>query len=70
MMLRTLRWLRATDIKTECDICGVRFDLVRGGACARCRRALCFRHLHGSWVRSLMVDLGATPICVECRRAA
>jgi hypothetical protein len=57
-------------IATECDLCGRRFDLVSGGACAKCKRALCFKHLHGSWVRRLMVDFGVAPVCVECRHGA
>lgn len=57
-------------IATECDACGRQFDIVSGGACARCRKALCFAHLHGSWVRRLLVDLGAEPVCVACRNAA
>ena len=52
---------------TECEVCGVRFDIVKGGACAKCRRALCATHLYGSFLRRLLVDLGAAPICVQCR---
>jgi hypothetical protein len=54
---------------TDCDVCGVRFDLIGGGACVRCRKILCARHLHGSWLRRLLVDFGAETICCECRRA-
>jgi len=66
-MTRPLRVFMRTEMATECEICGVRFDLIAGGACARCRRVLCARHLHGSWVRRLLVDFGAAPICCECR---
>ncbi len=52
---------------TECDECGLRFDLVSGGVCEKCRRVLCARHLHGSFVRRLLVDFGAATICVRCR---
>jgi hypothetical protein len=69
-MIRPLRWFMHTEMATECEQCGRRFDLVSGGACARCRRALCAAHLHGSWVRRLIVDLGAEPICVQCRQSA
>jgi hypothetical protein len=55
---------------TECDVCGRRFDLIAGGACVRCRKILCERHLHGSWLRRLLVDFGADPICCACRQAA
>jgi hypothetical protein len=48
----------------------MRFDLIGGGACIRCRRVLCARHLYGSWLRRLMVDLGADSVCCDCRRAA
>jgi hypothetical protein len=53
---------------TECDVCQQRFDLVGGGVCARCKRILCARHLHGSWMRRLAVDFGAPSLCVQCRR--
>jgi hypothetical protein len=55
---------------TECDVCGLRFDLISGGACLRCRKILCATHLHGSWLRRLLVDFGADPICCACRQAA
>ena len=45
-----------------------RFDLVSGGACVRCKRILCAQHLHGSWIRRLIVDFGSAPICCDCRR--
>jgi len=54
-------------MRTECDVCGVRFDLVSGGACVRCRKILCARHLHGSFFRRLLVDLGAASVCCACR---
>jgi hypothetical protein len=59
-----------SEMATECDACGQRFDLVAGGACARCRKIYCSRHLHGSWMRRLMVDFGSDPVCVACRQAA
>jgi hypothetical protein len=58
-----------TEMATDCDVCGVRFDLIGGGACVQCRKILCARHLHGSWFRRLLVDFGAETICCECRRA-
>lgn len=66
-MKRRVRWFMPAEIGMECDVCGRRFDIVSGGACARCRKALCSTHLHGSWVRRLLVDLGADPVCVTCR---
>lgn len=54
-------------MRTECDVCGVPFDLVKGGVCERCRRVLCARHLHGSFLRRLRVDLGAPAVCLDCR---
>ena len=33
------------------------------------RSVLCARHLHGSWVRRLIVDFGAAPVCCDCRSA-
>ena len=56
-----------TNMKTECDACGVRFDLIHGGVCERCKRILCFRHLHGSWFQRLRTDFGAAAICNDCR---
>lgn len=54
-------------LSTECDQCGVHFDLMHGGVCDRCQRILCRTHLHGSWLRRLRVDLGAPSRCVDCR---
>lgn len=56
-----------TEMSTDCDACGARFDLVTGGTCVRCRRILCAAHLHGSWARRLLVDLGAAAVCSRCR---
>ena len=58
---------RSSQISTDCDQCRGRVDLLKGGVCTRCRRILCYRHLHGSWVRRLLADLGAGTICVQCR---
>ena len=69
-MTRPFRVFMHTEMGTECDVCGRRFDLVAGGGCVRCRKALCARHLHGSWLRRLLVDFGAQPLCVACRTAA
>ncbi len=69
-MTRRVRVFMHTEMATECEQCGVRFDLIAGGACQRCRRALCARHLHGSWLRRLLVDFGAPVICCDCRRTA
>jgi hypothetical protein len=66
-MIRPVRVFAQTEMATECDACGRRFDLIGGGTCVRCRRILCARHLHGSWARRLMVDFGAQTICVDCR---
>jgi len=62
-----LELFRSTEIATDCDECGGRVDLIKGGVCLRCRRILCYRHLHGSFARRLLTDLGADPICVRCR---
>ncbi len=58
---------RDTELATDCDECGGRVDLLKGGACTRCHRILCFRHLHGSFARRLATDLGAETLCVRCR---
>lgn len=62
-----VRFFLETQITTECDACHARVDLVKGGVCTRCKRVLCARHLHGSWARRLLVDLGAAPVCPACR---
>jgi hypothetical protein len=66
-MTRPFRVFLQTEMGTECDECGKRFDLVKGGACLECKRILCATHLHGSLVRRLLVDFGARPLCVRCR---
>jgi hypothetical protein len=58
---------RSSQITTDCDRCGGRVDLLKGGVCVRCRRILCYAHLHRSWWRQLVTDLGAATVCVECR---
>ena len=58
---------RSSQVSTDCDQCRGRVDLIKGGVCTRCRRILCYRHLHGSWLRRLLADLGAATICVQCR---
>jgi hypothetical protein len=55
-------------ITTDCDRCGGRVDLLKGGVCTSCRRILCYAHLHGSWVRRLVADMRNESVCVECRR--
>ena len=62
-----LRYFLRSEFGTECDACGARFDVSSGGTCPTCRRILCGRHLHGSWLRRLRVDLGAASTCVDCR---
>ena len=61
-------FFRSSQITTDCDECGGRVDLVKGGVCTTCRRILCARHLHGSFVRRLLTDLGASITCVRCRQ--
>ena len=60
-------FFRDSELATDCDECGGRVDLLKGGACLRCRRILCFAHLHGSFARRLATDLGAAMLCVRCR---
>ena len=61
-------FFRSSQITTDCDQCGGRVDMIKGGVCIRCRRILCYVHLHGSLLRRLLTDLGAETVCVECRR--
>jgi len=62
------RIFRRSDLLTECEECRLPVNLSNAGACMRCRRVLCHPHLHGSFVRRLIVDLAlAQPICLRCR---
>jgi hypothetical protein len=63
------RFFRETDVKTDCDACGVHFDLVSGGVCENCRRILCARHLHGSFVQRVIADITGRSVCLQCRNA-
>jgi len=65
-MLFKQGYLRRTDLGTECDVCHERFDLMTGGTCERCRRILCARHLHGSWLRRMRHELGGAAVCPRC----
>jgi hypothetical protein len=65
--MRLIPLFARTTMTTDCDVCGRHFDLIAGGTCVRCSRILCARHLHGSWLRRLVVDFGAAPVCVACR---
>jgi hypothetical protein len=67
--VRKLRFFLASEMGTECEACGARVDLITGGVCVDCGRVLCARHLHGSRLRRLWVDLGAASRCVKCRGA-
>lgn len=58
---------RRSDVTADCEACGRRFHAPSGGICERCRRILCARHLHGSWTRRLLVDIGARSLCIDCR---
>jgi methionyl-tRNA synthetase len=62
------RFFRATQIKTDCDVCRLHFDLMTGGVCEKCRRVLCSTHLHGSLIKRILADVTGRNICVDCRR--
>ena len=49
-------FFRDSELATDCDECGGRVDILKGGACLRCRRILCFTHLHGSFARRLATE--------------
>jgi hypothetical protein len=56
-------------LAATCEQCQQRFDPLTGGACARCRRVLCGRHLRG-WRPAILALFERTqPVCVACRRA-
>ena len=67
-MFKRAKWLRETEVKTDCEVCGRFFDIIKGGVCQRCRRILCPAHLHGSWTRRIVADVTGRSICVDCRR--
>jgi hypothetical protein len=61
-------FFRNSNLWTDCEECRLKVNLSSAGACVRCRKILCYRHLHGSFVRRLILDLGfGQPICVKCR---
>ena len=60
-------FFRSSQITTDCDQCGGRVDMLKGGVCTSCRRILCYAHLHGSWTRRLLADIGGSAVCVRCR---
>jgi hypothetical protein len=60
-------FFRSSQVSTDCDQCRGRVDLIKGGVCTNCRRILCYNHLHGSFFRRLITDLGAKVVCVQCR---
>lgn len=64
-----LRLFRKSMWTIDCDACGARFEPGMGGVCSKCQRILCPQHLHGSWLRRMVVDVGAAAVCVECRAA-
>ena len=65
--MEKVRFFQRSMLSTDCDACGGRVDLVHGGACDRCRRILCYRHLYGSWFQRLRTEFGAPTRCVTCR---
>lgn len=68
-MTSPFRPFQRSQLYTQCEECRMTVDLSRAGACARCRRILCNAHLHGSFLRRLVVDIGADAVCVRCRSA-
>ena len=62
-----IEFFRSSQVSTDCDQCHGRVDLIKGGVCTNCRRILCYNHLHGSFFRRLLTDLGAKTVCVQCR---
>ena len=66
-MTSPFRPFQRSQLYTQCEECRLSVDLTRAGACERCRRILCNTHLHGSFLRRLIVDIGAKSLCVRCR---
>lgn len=59
---------RKSILSIDCNACGRRFEPSTGGVCSQCQRILCFTHLHGTRIRRVLMELGARPVCVACRR--
>ena len=60
---------KSSNLWTDCEQCRLRVNLSNAGACAKCKRILCDTHLHGSFARKLIVDLGVgAVICLKCRQ--
>lgn len=67
-MTSPFKVFRSSSLWTDCEECHLRVNLSQAGACANCRRVLCNTHLHGSFVRRLIVDMGfAKALCPKCR---
>ena len=66
-LMAKFEFFRSSQVTTDCDQCGGRVDLLKGGVCTNCGRILCYQHLHGSWLRRLLADLVGSATCVACR---
>lgn len=66
-MTNPFRPFRSSQLWTECEECHRSVNMSDAGGCSRCRRVLCNDHLHGSFARRLLVDLGAEALCNVCR---
>lgn len=66
-MTSPFRIFRESQLYNQCEECKRTLPLNGLGACVRCRRVLCNSHLHGSFFRRLIVDMGAEPVCLRCR---
>ncbi|MEK7403316.1 MAG: hypothetical protein AABZ80_13245 [Gemmatimonadota bacterium] len=67
-MTSPFSFFRNSNLWTDCEACREKVNLSQAGACSQCRRVLCNRHLHGSFVRRLLYDIGLTEaVCAECR---
>jgi hypothetical protein len=58
---------RRSIFRTRCDECEKPFPVNTGGVCDNCRRILCDKHLHGSFLRRIVIAFGAPSRCVDCR---
>lgn len=64
------RFRTDVSIAATCEECQRSFEPLSGGACARCKRLLCGRHLRGWRPAVFALFERARPECVRCRRAA
>ncbi|MEP7324416.1 MAG: hypothetical protein ABI836_00580 [Gemmatimonadota bacterium] len=52
----------------RCTTCDTHYEHTEGGACAKCERVFCGKHLHGPWAWWRRRQQGYRPVCRQCRQ--